>query len=413
MRGHLGNSSHKAIQRYRQEIDNLNLTFMSSNKSGLNTICTHTGAIEDKTFQGSVSPLYMSTSYDFMGVDSKRYPRYFNTPNQEHLSKKIAALEHAEAALIFGSGMAAISATLLTFLKSGDHAVIQNDIYGGTRNFIVSHFKNYGIQYSFTRDLSAEAFEECIQENTTLIYIETPSNPLLKLVDIFAIAKLAKSRQIITAADNTFATPIIQNPIDLGIDIVIHSATKYFGGHSDISAGAVASSQEVMDKIWDLAKDFGGNLSDYTVWLLERSMKTLGIRVKAQQRNAKRLAKFLENNKAVKAVHYPGLKSNEYHSLAKIQMKGFGAMLSFELNNHWSSEEFLKALKLIKPSMSLAGVESTMLLPSKTSHALLTDVERMEQGITDQLIRFSVGIETKSDLIEDIQQAFTACHIKK
>ena len=386
---------------------------MSSKKLGLNTICTHSGAIEDKTFQGSVSPLYMSTSFNFMDVDTKRYPRYFNTPNQEHLSKKIAALEHAEAALIFGSGMAAISATLLTFLKSGDHAVIQNDIYGGTRNFIESHFTNYGIEYSFTKDLSYKAFEDCIQSNTKLIYIETPSNPLMKLVDIFVIAKLAKNHKIITAADNTFASPIIQNPIDLGIDIVMHSATKYFGGHSDISAGAVASSQEIMDKIWDLAKDFGGNLSDYTVWLLERSMKTLGIRVKAQQRNAKRLAKFLENHTAVKTVFYPGLKSNEYHSLAKIQMKGYGAMLSFELTAKYDAEKFLKALALIKPSMSLAGVESTMLLPSKTSHALLSEYDRATQGITDQLIRFSVGIETKKDLIEDIEQAISASHVKK
>jgi cystathionine beta-lyase len=384
---------------------------MSSNKQGINTICTHSGAIEDATFKGSVSPLYMSTSFDFMDVETKRYPRYFNTPNQEYLSKKIAALEHAEAALIFGSGMAAISSTLLTFLKSGDHAVIQNDIYGGTRNFIESHFSNYGIEYSFTKDLSAQSFEDCIQPNTTLIYIETPSNPLLKLVDIFAIAKLAKSRQIITAADNTFATPIVQNPLDLGIDIVMHSATKYFGGHSDISAGAVASSQEIMDKIWDLAKDFGGNLSDYTVWLLERSMKTLGIRVKAQQRNAKRLAKYLQKHNAVKSVFYPGLKSNPYHSLAKIQMKGFGAMLSFELKDNYDSNTFLKALKLIKPSMSLAGVESTMLLPSKASHSLLSENDRLSQGITDQLIRFSVGIESKKDLIEDIEQAITASNV--
>jgi len=384
---------------------------MSSKKQGLNTICTHLGSIEDTTFKGSVSPLYMSTSFDFMDVDTKRYPRYFNTPNQEYLSKKIAALEHAEAALIFSSGMAAISATLLTFLKSGDHAVIQNDIYGGTRNFIESHFTNYGIEYSFTKDLSSESFEECIQSNTKLIYIETPSNPLLKLVDIFAIAKLAKSHNIITAADNTFATPIVQNPLDLGIDIVMHSATKYFGGHSDISAGAVASSQEIMDKIWDLAKDFGGNLSDYTVWLLERSMKTLGIRVKAQQRNAKRLAKYLHKHAAVKTVFYPGLKSNAYHSLAKIQMKGFGAMLSFELKESFDSEKFLKALKLISPSMSLAGVESTMLLPSKASHSLLSESDRKIQGITDQLIRFSVGIETKKDLIEDIEQAISACNV--
>ena len=386
---------------------------MSLNTKGVNTICTHEGELKDNTYKGAVSPLYMSTSYDFLDVDSKRYPRYFNTPNQVSLSKKVAALEHAESAMIFSSGMAAISSTLLTFLKSGDHAVVQNDIYGGTRSFIESHFKNYGINYSFTKDLTVESFENCIQENTKLIYLETPSNPLLKLVDLFAVAKLAKSQNIITASDNTFASPIVQNPIDLGIDIVMHSATKYFGGHSDITAGAVASSELIMGKIWDLSKDFGGNLSDYTVWLLERSMKTLGIRVKAQQKNARKLASFLDKHSAVQSVFYPGLKSNEYHSLAKIQMKGFGAMMSFELANGYEAEMFLRALKLIKPSMSLAGVESTMLLPYKTSHSLLTESDRLSQGITNQLIRFSVGIETKSDLIHDIKQAISACNSKR
>ena len=386
---------------------------MSLNTKGVNTICTHEGELKDNTYKGAVSPLYMSTSYDFLDVDSKRYPRYFNTPNQVSLSKKVAALEHAESAMIFSSGMAAISSTLLTFLKSGDHAVVQNDIYGGTRSFIESHFKNYGINYSFTKDLTVESFENCIQENTKLIYLETPSNPLLKLVDLFAVAKLAKSQNIITASDNTFASPIVQNPIDLGIDIVMHSATKYFGGHSDITAGAVASSELIMGKIWDLSKDFGGNLSDYTVWLLERSMKTLGIRVKAQQKNARKLASFLDKHSAVQSVFYPGLKSNEYHSLAKIQMKGFGAMMSFELANGYDAEMFLRALKLIKASMSLAGVESTMLLPYKTSHSLLTESDRLSQGITNQLIRFSVGIETKSDLIHDIKQAISACNSKR
>jgi cystathionine beta-lyase len=386
---------------------------MSLNTKGVNTICTHEGELKDNIYNGAVSPLYMSTSYDFLDVDSKRYPRYFNTPNQVSLSKKVAALEHAESAMIFSSGMAAISSTLLTFLKSGDHAVVQNDIYGGTRSFIESHFKNYGINYSFTKDLTVGSFENCIQENTKLIYLETPSNPLLKLVDLFAVAKLAKSQNIITASDNTFASPIVQNPIDLGIDIVMHSATKYFGGHSDITAGAVASSELIMGKIWDLSKDFGGNLSDYTVWLLERSMKTLGIRVKAQQKNARKLASFLDKHNAIQSVFYPGLKSNEYHSLAKIQMKGFGAMMSFELANGYDAEMFLRALKLIKPSMSLAGVESTMLLPYKTSHSLLTESDRLSQGITNQLIRFSVGIETKSDLIHDIKQAISACNSKR
>ena len=378
---------------------------------GINTICTHTGAVEDTTFGGATSPMYLSTSYEFLNQNIKRYPRYFNTPNQEGLAQKIAAIEQAEAGLIFSSGMAAISSVMLTYLKSGDHAIIQNDIYGGTRNFIESHFESYGIQFTFTKNLTPKAFEDCIQSNTKLIYIETPSNPLLKLVDIFSIAKLGKTHKITTAIDNTFATPIVQNPITLGIDIVVHSATKYFGGHSDISAGAVASTQNNIDQIWDLAKDFGGNLSDFTVWLLERSMKTLAIRVKAQQKNAKKIAKFLSKNKAVKHVYYPGLISHPDYELAKIQMKGFGAMLSFELSNLYDTTKFLNHLKLIKPSMSLAGVESTMILPSKTSHALLTEVERKNQGISDQLIRFSVGIESKKDLIYDIKTALASSKI--
>ncbi|WP_412985660.1 trans-sulfuration enzyme family protein [Pontimicrobium sp. IMCC45349] len=378
---------------------------MANDKLGLNTICTHVGDIADEQFKGAVSPIYLSSSYEFMDVDVKRYPRYFNTPNQEHLSKKVAALEHAEAAMIFGSGMAAISSTLLAFLKSGDHIVVQNDIYGGTRNFIVSHFKDYNIEYTFTKDLSATSFENAIQENTKLIYIETPSNPLLKLVNIFAISKLAKAHNIISVIDNTFASPIIQNPIDLGIDIVIHSATKYFSGHSDICAGAVASSQEHMDTIWNLSKDVGGSLSDFTVWMLERSMKTLGIRFKAQQKNAMKMAKYLDKHDVVKKVYYPGLKSHESHQLAKQQMRGFGAMMSFELKKSVDVSQFLKSLKLIKPSMSLAGIESTMLLPSETSHALLSEDDRLAQGISNSLIRFSVGIESKKDIIADIEQA--------
>ena len=372
---------------------------------GVNTICTHTGAVQDLTFGGAVSPLYLSTSYEFIDKDSKRYPRYFNTPNQEFLSKKIAALEKSESAMIFSSGMAAISNVLLMVLKKGDHAIIQNDIYGGTSNFIESHVKSYGIEYTFTKDLNIKSFRECIKKNTKLIYIETPSNPLLKLVDIFSISQLAKSQGILTAIDNTFATPIVQTPITLGIDIVIHSATKYFGGHSDITAGAVASSKLIIDKLWLLAKDFGGSLSDFSVWMLERSMKTLSLRVKAQQRNAKKMARFLDNHSAVSNVYYPGLKSHPNHELAKIQMKGFGAMLSFELTQQYNVLTFLKSLKLIKPSMSLAGVESTMILPSKTSHALLSDTDRNAQGISEQLIRFSTGIESKKDLIYDIEQA--------
>jgi len=378
---------------------------MLKRKNGISTICTHSGSVDDNVYGGATSPIYMSTSYSFVDNLTNRYPRYFNTPNQEFLSKKIADLEKAESALIFSSGMAAITSVLLMILKSGDHAVIQNDIYGGTRNFIVSHFKSFGIEFTFTKDLTKNSFKKCIKDNTKLIYIETPSNPLLKLVDIFSIAQLGKNSGVLTVIDNTFATPIVQRPLTLGIDIVIHSATKYFGGHSDITAGAVAGSKKNIDKLWELAKDFGGNLNDFSVWMLERSMKTLAIRVKAQQKNAKTLARFLESHSAIEKVYYPGLKSHPDHNLAKTQMKGFGAMISFELKKEYDTMKFLNALKLIKHSGSLAGVESTMILPSKSSHCLLSEKDRLFQGISDQLIRFSVGIETKKDLIHDIEQS--------
>jgi cystathionine beta-lyase len=378
---------------------------MPKRDNGINTICTHTGSVNDTVYGGATSPIYLSTSYSFVDNTTNRYPRYFNTPNQESLAKKVAALEKSESAMIFSSGMAAISNVMLMVLKAGDHAVIQNDIYGGTRNFIEKHFKSFGIEYTFTRDLTKNAFSECIKNNTKLIYIETPSNPLLKLVDIFSIGKLGRSKGVLTIIDNTFATPIVQRPITLGIDIVIHSATKYFGGHSDITAGAVASSKLMIDKLWNISKDFGGSLSDFSVWMLERSMKTLSIRVKAQQKNAKKLANFLNSHRAIKKVYYPGLENHEDHGLAKTQMKGFGAMMSFELVDEYKPLKFLSGLELIKHSGSLAGVESTMILPSKSSHSLLTNKQRLEQGISDQLIRFSVGIESKKDLIYDIEQS--------
>ncbi len=378
---------------------------MKHQKKGINTICTHIGELEDKEFKGAVSPLYMSTSYAFEDVDVKRYPRYFNTPNQVALSKKIAALEHAEAAMIFGSGMAAISTALMAFLQAGDHIVMQRTLYGGTYNLVTEEFKKFGISYSFTDGQQPADFEAKIKENTKVVYIETPSNPLLTITDLAAVAQIAKKHGIISMIDNTFASPVNQNPIDFGIDVIIHSATKYMGGHSDICAGAVASTEEYMKRIYRLAKNFGGSLSDYTVWLLERSIKTMGIRVKAQNENAMKMAQYLHQHDDIKTVHYPGLQSHPDHGLAKSQMRGFGGMLSFELKNSFDSSQFQKALQVIKSSMSLAGVESMVLSPSQTSHALLGPEERKKQGIGDQLIRFSLGIEEIEDLIEDIEQA--------
>nr|WP_046755541.1 PLP-dependent aspartate aminotransferase family protein [Kordia jejudonensis] len=378
---------------------------MKKQKLGLNTVCTHTGEVEDKQFKGAVSPIYLSSSYAFEDIDEKRYPRYFNTPNQQALCKKVAALEHTEAAMIFGSGMAAVSTSLLAFLHKGDHVVLQNALYGGTMNLVLEEFDKYGIEYSFTQSLNIKDFKKEIKKNTKVIYIETPSNPLLKITDIRKVAKLAKKHDLVTMIDNTFASPVNQLPATMGIDIVIHSATKYFGGHSDILAGAVAASAEHMNQIFQLAKNLGGSLSDFTVWMLERSMKTLGIRVKEQNKNALKLASFLEKHEAVENVYYPGLTSHPDYELAASQMSGFGGMMSFELKSEYNVSKFFKSLQLIKPSMSLAGVESTMLSPTQTSHALLTPEERKKQGISDGLIRFSVGIEEKQDLISDIKQA--------
>ncbi|MEM6722183.1 MAG: PLP-dependent aspartate aminotransferase family protein [Bacteroidota bacterium] len=378
---------------------------MKKKNLGLNTVCTHTGEVKDTQFKGAISPLYMSSSYAFEDIDEKRYPRYFNTPNQQALCKKVAALEHTEAALIFGSGMAAISTSLLAFLRKGDHIVLQNALYGGTMNLVLEEFDKYGIEYSFTESLAIKDFKKEVRKNTKVIYIETPSNPLLKVTDIRKVVKLAKKHNLVTMIDNTFASSVNQLPATLGIDVVIHSATKYFGGHSDILAGAIAASEEHVDRIFQLAKNLGGSLSDFTVWMLERSMKTLGIRVKAQNKNAMKLATFLEKHEAVSKVYYPGLKSHEDYELAKSQMLGFGGMMSFELKAEYEVSKFFKSLKLIKPSMSLAGIESTALSPTQTSHSLLTPEERKKQGIADGLIRFSVGIEDVKDIISDLKQA--------
>jgi cystathionine beta-lyase len=383
---------------------------MKDNKKlGINTICVHTGEVKDEQFKGAVSPMFMSTSYAFDGVDVKRYPRYFNTPNQEMLCKKIAALEHTEDGLIFGSGMAAISAAMFAFLKSGDHVIIQQVIYGGTFNFVVSEFEKYGIEYSFTESDKGEEFKALLKENTKIVYIETPSNPLLGITDLDAIGTLGKETGVLTMIDNTFASPINQNPADFGIDIILHSATKYMGGHSDISAGAIAASKEHIAQIWKTAINFGGNLSDQTVWLLERSLKTLNLRVKEQTKNAQEMAEYLEQNINIDRVYYPGLKSHPQYELAKRQMKGFGAMMSFELIDGIDAMQFQNALKLIKPSLSLAGLESTTVSPAQTTHALLSEQERLDRGIKDGLIRFSVGIEEAKDLIDDIAQALQKC----
>ena len=367
------------------------------------TLCVHEGQIKDPLYNGAVSPLYMATAYSYMKGDM--YPRYFNTPNQVGLSKKISALENSEESLIFGSGMAAISTSLLAFLSSGDHVIFQSDLYGGTRNFATEHLNAYGIEFSFADSTSLNDFETKIKDNTKVIYLESPSNPLMKIIDLKGIAELSKDNSIITMIDNTFASPVNQNPILLGIDIVIHSATKYLGGHSDILAGSVSSSKKNIESVFRVGKSLGGNLSDYTVWLLERSLKTLYVRVEKQNKNATEIANFLQNHECINKVFYPGLKNSAFYDLAKNQMKDFTGMLSFEIDKNINRQIFEKNLNLIQPAISLAGVESTINVPYLTSHKWLPKEEKVKQGISENLIRFSVGIENVGDLKLDISQA--------
>ena len=375
--------------------------------NGVGTKCVHSGDLIDDRFKGATSPIFPSTAYDFIDVEDDKYPRYFNTPNQLALSKKIADLENCEAALLFGSGIAAIFTSLFSFLKSEDHVIFQGSIYGGTLNLVIKEFKKFNIEYSLVDSFDIKEYEMEIKENTKIIFIESPSNPLLKVIDLQAISNLSKKNNLISIIDNTFSSPINQNPSDFGIDIIIHSATKYLGGHSDILAGALASTKSNIDKIIESSINYGGNLSEYTVWLLERSIKTLSLRVNKQNENALKVADYLSNHEKVNAVHYPGLKTHPDYELSSKQMKGFGGMLSFELSNLEEAVLFTRKIKLIKSAMSLGGVESTICSPSLTSHSKISREEREKLGIFDGLLRFSVGIEDHNDIINDLKQAFS------
>lgn len=375
--------------------------------NGVGTKCVHSGDLIDNRFKGATSPIFPSTAYDFIDVEDDKYPRYFNTPNQLALSKKIADLENCEAALLFGSGIAAIFTSLFSFLKSEDHVIFQGSIYGGTLNLVIKEFKKFNIEYSLVDSFDIKEYEMEIKENTKIIFIESPSNPLLKVIDLQAISNLSKKNNLISIIDNTFSSPINQNPSDFGIDIIIHSATKYLGGHSDILAGALASTRSNIDKIIESSINYGGNLSEYTVWLLERSIKTLSLRVNKQNENALKVADYLSNHEKVNAVHYPGLKTHPDYELSSKQMKGFGGMLSFELSNLEEAVLFTRKIKLIKSAMSLGGVESTICSPSLTSHSKISKEERENLGIFDGLLRFSVGIEDHNDIINDLKQAFS------
>ena len=372
------------------------------------TQCVHSGTLVDRETRGLNTPIYTSSSFEYLDVPANVYPRYFNTPNQKTLIEKLCALENAEDGIIFSSGMAAISTVMMTFLNSGDHVVLQKDIYGGTHHFVTAEFERFGIQYTFVSNRT-EDIEQAVRENTRIIYIESPSNPLLLITDIEATAQIAKANNALSVIDNTFATPIFQNPLDLGIDIVAHSGTKYLGGHSDLCCGAVLARKDLANKVWSTAANFGGSLNAMTCYLLERSLKTLNVRIEKQNQNAQIIADYLQKDPRIPRVYYPGLENHPGHAVAKKQMRGFGGMLAFELNEREQGpDRFLKKLKLITPALSLGGVETIICAPATTSHEKISDAERAELGITDNLLRLSVGIENAGDITADIDQALSA-----
>lgn len=371
----------------------------------LDTQTVHAGNLSDPEGGGINSPLITSSAFRYLETPEVRYPRYFNTPNQNAVGHKLAVLEGGQAGKVFSSGMAAISTSFLSFLQAGDHVVLQRNLYGGTTYLANSLFNRLGISFDYAEPTPQGIAAVCKPE-TRIVYIETPSNPHLRLIDIAGVVAVAKERGLITIIDNTFASPVNQRPLALGIDISIHSGTKYLGGHSDLCCGAVVTSIELMQAIQSTSIVLGGSLDARVCHLLERSLKTLALRVRRQTEVATAIAQFLEKHPSIEAVYYPGLPSNPQFQLAKAQMSGFGAMLSFDLKKGTvDGVEFQKRLKLIAPAVSLGGVETTICSPALTSHAKLTEEERISQNITSRLLRLSCGIEAVEDLIADFQNA--------
>lgn len=379
---------------------NSDLRYSPSTKS------VHEGTLRDPSSGGVNTPVFPSSAIDYRTKDI-RYPRNFNTPNNEAVAQKLAALEGTEKAVLFSTGMAAISIGIMALVKPGDHIVFQKDLYGGTLAFIDQELPKRNISYTFVDATNIDELKEAITEQTTLIYIETPSNPLLTIIDIKSVTNIAKDCRIKTMIDNTFASPINQNPAQLGCDLIMHSATKYLGGHSDFCAGALAGSLDIIEQCRLLGTMYGCSLNASDLSLLERSMKTLAIRVEKQNYNALEIAHYLHNHPAISKVYYPGLITHTGHTIAKEQMHGFGGMMSFELNTEKQSDidRFLDSLNIIIPAGSLGGVESLITSPALTSHKLIGENGRQSYGIKDNLLRLSVGIENIEDLINDLSFA--------
>jgi len=376
----------------------------------IDTRAVHAGEPNPRINGSVVMPIFQSATYETHGHEAGyhdlRYIRLNNTPNHEALHIKLAALENADAALVASSGMAAISTALLTVLKQGDHLLIQDCMYGGTHSLVTHDFASFGIEYDLIDGADPETWQAKLRSNTKAIYVEAIANPLMSVSDLAAATSFAREHGLVSMIDNTFASPVNFRPAEWGFDLSLHSATKYLNGHNDIVAGAVIGHGELVQKIRERLNHLGGTLDPHTCFLLHRGIKTLALRVRHQCVSALAIARFLEEHDAVAQVHYPGLVANEHHERAAEFFDGFGGMLSFELNDgEAAAERLFQRVTLPRVAPSLGGVDSLMTRPAQTSHRGLTPEERRKTGITDGLVRMSVGVEAADDLIDDLQQA--------
>lgn len=380
-----------------------------ANYTDIETALIHGGIYGDKQTGAVNVPIYQTSTYEQESLGHHKGYEYSRTgnPTRAALEALIAELEHGKAGFAFASGMAAITAVLSLF-KSGDRIIISSNVYGGTFRVLDKVFNNFGITYSIEDTTDISALEGKITPEVKAILVESPANPLLTITDIGAIAEVAKKHGILSIVDNTFMTPYLQRPIELGANIVIHSATKYLGGHSDLVAGlVVVDSEELASRIAFIQNSTGGILQPFDSFLLIRGIKTLGVRMDRHVENAVKIAEYLKAHKAVKKLYYPGFSDAQGYEINKKQAKNGGAMISFELYENYNIEKFYSSLKLISLAESLGGVESLVCHPASMTHASIPYETRQKVGITDGLIRLSVGIESSKDILDDLEQAIS------
>ena len=372
------------------------------------TLAIHAGERPDKAFGAVSAPIYQTSTFVFEDIGKTKGYDYSRTanPTRKILEDTIAKLEGGKAGFAFTTGMAA-ETTVIHLLKAGDHVIAGDDIYGGTYRLFQNVMRNLGLEFTFLRMDNRQGIEEAIKPNTKMLWLETPSNPLLNIVDIEMAVDIAKKHELLTVIDNTFATPYLLKPIEYGIDLVVHSTTKYLNGHCDVVGGAVVTTtNELSERIQFLLNAMGTPASPFDCWLVLRGIETLPVRMKQHEVNAFAIANYLKGHSAVKKVFYPGLKFHPGHEIAKRQMKGFGGMVSFEINGGIREvNTFLRRIKVFALAESLGGVASLAEHPATMSHASMPEEHRRKAGITNELVRLSVGLENVEDLIEDLSQA--------